>query len=95
MSKQGVLRKRGIISEEVSRNVDDWGLDQQKGVGEEFARLSSEYLTFVMIDSLPSGIQDIPMAINWGGYHRIPNWLLASLVSVETNFIAPDVATIE
>ena len=60
-----------------------------------FARLSSEYCNFVTIDSLPGGIQDVPTAMNWGVYSRLPHWLLTSLVSTATTSIIPDVASIE
>jgi hypothetical protein len=60
-----------------------------------FARVSSEYWDFVTIDSLPGGIQSVPIVINWEGYPRLSHWLLASLVSTATTSIAPNVASIE
>ena len=95
MTRQAVLRKRGTISEATSRYVPEWEPDPQKEVGEVFARLSSEYCNFVTIDSLPGGIQDVPTAMNWGVYSRLPHWLLTSLVSTATTSIIPDVASIE
>ena len=95
MSKQAVLRKPGRISEAISRNVHEWEPDPQKGVGEVFARVSSEDWTFVMIDGLPSGTQDVPIAKNWGVYPRLSHWLLASLVSRTATSMDPNVASIE
>jgi len=95
VSKQAVLKKRGTIAEAISGDVDDSGPDPHKGVGYVFGRVSSEYRTFFPIDSLPSGIQYVPIAINLGAYPLLPHWLLASLVSTETTSIAPDVGSIE
>lgn len=95
MTKQAVHRKRERISEATSSHVTEWEPDPQKGVGEVFARVSSEYWTFVPIDSLPSEIQDVPIAMNLGAYPLLSHWLLASLVSTATTSIAPDIASIE
>jgi len=95
VNKQAMLRKRGTIPEATSRYVLEWEPDPKKEVGEVFARLSSEYCNFVAIDSLPDGIQNVPTAISWGVYSKLPYWLLTSLVSTATTSIFPDVASIE
>ena len=95
MNKQTVLRKRGTISEATSGHITDWEPDPNKGVGGAFGYVMSGDLLFLMVGDLPSGIQDIPIDINWGVYPRLPHWLLASLVSTATTSIAPDIASIE
>lgn len=95
MTKQTALRKRETITEATSRHVPDWEPDPNKGVGEVFARVSTEYDLLVTIDNLPGGIQDVPIAMNWRVYPRLSDWLLTSLVSTATTSIVPDVATIE
>ena len=95
MTKQAVLRKGWRISEATSGHVHDWEPDPHKGAGEVFARVSSEDWILVAIDDLPAGIQDVPIALNLGGYPRLSQWLLTSLVSTATTSIAPNVASIE
>lgn len=95
MNKQAVLRKRVTLSEVISRNVHEREPDPHKGEGEVFADVSSEDWTFLMIDSLPSGIQDVPIAKNRGLYQWFFHRFLTSLLSAATTSIDPDVASIE
>lgn len=95
MSKQAVLRKRRTIPEAIWGNAEEAEPDPQEGVGYVFARASSEYWTFIPTDSLPGGIQDVPIAMNLGAYPMLSHWLLASLVSTATTSIAPNIASIE
>lgn len=95
MNKQAPVRERVPISEVISRNVHEREPDPHKGEGEVFAYGSSEDWTFLMVDDLPSGIQDVPIAMNLGLYHGLSYRLRAFLVSAATTSIDPDVASIE
>lgn len=95
MNKQVTLGKRRRISGAPWGHIPEWKPDPDKGAGEMFARVTSEYWTLAVINSLPSGIQDMPIAVNYEGSPEISHWLLTSLVSTATTSIALDVATIE
>lgn len=97
MNKQAVVGRRVAISEPISRNVHEREPGPHKGEGdcEMFAAISSEDWPFLMINDLPSGIQDVPIAKTPALYTGFCHRFLTSLVSVATTSIDPYAASIE
>ena len=95
MSKQAVLEKRPQIAEVISRNVQEREPDPEKGEGEVFAYISSEDWNVLMVNNLPNGMQNIPIAIDLEFCHGVSYKFPASLVSTATTYVDPDIASIE
>jgi hypothetical protein len=95
VNKQAAILRRG--AETISRNIQEREPDPQKGERdwEAFAAVSIEDWTFVMINDLACGIQDVPVAKSRGLYHRLSDRFLASWVYAASSSIDPYVASIE
>jgi hypothetical protein len=83
------------MSEVISRDIQGREPDPNKGEGEVFAYVDLEDWNIRMVNDLPIGIQDIPIAIDLQLYYGLWNWLPAFLVSAPATSIDSDIASTE
>ena len=94
MKKKTVLRVRAPIAEEISKSIYEREPDPKKGGGGVFAYVKSGDWLFLMMNELPSAIQDVPIAIKLGLRQGLPYRLPAIVASEATTSVEPNIASV-